>query len=783
MYIQIKTADCSQSKRVEVSKLTSVEELKSLVKEVLDVKPDRQRLFFRGKQLEDGYKVFDYNINLNDVVMLMIKPDLSAFQHSKPEEKKENESDKASTSQEVVESKYYKVGDLVEAIDDLYGGWFEGKIVGIEKNTEPLTDTVSELAGDKEESEKSEEEKRSAQNYAEDPALQDDGLLYKVSFDFCSDDPPIGFPLKNVRPRMCSTIKLSDIKVGDMVLVNYNIESPTERGFWYDMIVTEVTNKRATRRLIGTLYVGRQRTELRNCQILFTDEVVKILKPKLISERTKEDDISMSTNNDTKRKSAPFCATCQDNPKRKCKDCSCQVCGGKDEPDRQLMCDECDMAFHLRCLNPPLDAIPDIDEWYCPLCKNDENEIVKAGDKLKESKKKKKLPSAKEDKTKRDWGKGMACAGRTKECTIVPPNHFGPIPGVDVGTCWKFRLNASEAGVHRPPVSGIHGRDSEGAYSIVLSGGYEDDVDNGEEFYYTGSGGRDLSGNKRTSEQCCDQTLTRMNLALAMNCNAPVNKEKGAEAKDWKGGKPVRVLRNYKLAKHSKYAPEEGNRYDGIYKIVKYYPEKGESGFIVWRYLLRRDDPAPAPWTKEGKKNIERLGLTMTYPDGYEEMMAAKEAAAKEAAAKASSEDGVKPKKRGRKSVLAESTTDNPNTKKAKMAAYELDKETVSKIEEDTLNEKLWEACKKVLAEGKMKFLAEVQQQFMCICCQEVVFDPVTTDCHHNICKACLKRSFSAQVHNCPSCRHELGKDFELAVNDKLAGTLLHLFPGYEVGR
>ena len=48
--------------------------------------------------------------------------------------------------------------------------------------------------------------------------------------------------------------------------------------------------------------------------------------------------------------------------------------------------------------------------------------------------------------------------------------------------------------------------------------------------------------------------------ALAMNCNAPVNKEKGAEAKDWKAGKPVRVLRNYKGAKHSKYAPEEGNR-------------------------------------------------------------------------------------------------------------------------------------------------------------------------------------------------------------------------------
>ena len=34
----------------------------------------------------------------------------------------------------------------------------------------------------------------------------------------------------------------------------------------------------------------------------------------------------------------------------------------------------------------------------------------------------------------------------------------------------------SESGVHRPHVSGIHGRDSDGAYSIVLAGGYEDDV-------------------------------------------------------------------------------------------------------------------------------------------------------------------------------------------------------------------------------------------------------------------------------------------------------------------
>ncbi|XP_006925339.2 E3 ubiquitin-protein ligase UHRF1-like [Pteropus alecto] len=81
--------------------------------------------------------------------------------------------------------------------------------------------------------------------------------------------------------------------------------------------------------------------------------------------------------------------------------------------------------------------------------------------------------------SQRDWGKGMACVGRTKECTIVPSNHYGPIPGIPVGTMWRFRVQVSESGVHRPHVAGIHGRSNDGAYSLVLAGGYEDDVVSG----------------------------------------------------------------------------------------------------------------------------------------------------------------------------------------------------------------------------------------------------------------------------------------------------------------
>lgn len=49
------------------------------------------------------------------------------------------------------------------------------------------------------------------------------------------------------------------------------------------------------------------------------------------------------------------------------------------------------------------------------------------------------------------------------------------------------------------------------AISIVMSGQYEDDVDNLEDVVYTGQGGNNLLGNK---QQIRDQVLERGNLAL-----------------------------------------------------------------------------------------------------------------------------------------------------------------------------------------------------------------------------------------------------------------------------
>lgn len=105
------------------------------------------------------------------------------------------------------------------------------------------------------------------------------------------------------------------------------------------------------------------------------------------------------------------------------------------------MCDECDCGYHLTCLDPPLTQVPNEPEWFCPLCKNDDDTIVKAGEKVKVSEKRARMPGAMSKG--KEWGRGMACVGRTTECTLVPKTHYGPIPGIEVGMCWKFRFQVS----------------------------------------------------------------------------------------------------------------------------------------------------------------------------------------------------------------------------------------------------------------------------------------------------------------------------------------------------
>lgn len=59
----------------------------------------------------------------------------------------------------------------------------------------------------------------------------------------------------------------------------------------------------------------------------------------------------------------PECNFCRGDPDKNCRDCSCRECGEKRDPSMQLLCDECNLAYHIYCLNPPLDKVPE-EEWY-----------------------------------------------------------------------------------------------------------------------------------------------------------------------------------------------------------------------------------------------------------------------------------------------------------------------------------------------------------------------------------------------------------------------------------
>lgn len=65
-------------------------------------------------------------------------------------------------------------------------------------------------------------------------------------------------------------------------------------------------------------------------------------------------------------KNDPECDLCGGDSDTKCHMCSCHKCGEKRDPNKQLLCDECNMAYHIYCLSPPLDKIPEEEYWYHP---------------------------------------------------------------------------------------------------------------------------------------------------------------------------------------------------------------------------------------------------------------------------------------------------------------------------------------------------------------------------------------------------------------------------------
>jgi putative restriction endonuclease len=170
--------------------------------------------------------------------------------------------------------------------------------------------------------------------------------------------------------------------------------------------------------------------------------------------------------------------------------------------------------------------------------------------------------------------------------------EFGEIESVAEGAWFADRRALHDARVHRPLQAGISGGASDGADSIVVSGDYEDDEDCGDVIIYTGHGGNDPATRRRVA----NQSLTAGNMALARSSDE---------------GLPLRVVRG--ANGDPKYSPSAGFRYDGLYRVDRYWHEVGRSGYTIWRFRLVKDQPAPVAETGSPQTSSE---ATAAAPDG-----------------------------------------------------------------------------------------------------------------------------------------------------------------------
>lgn len=158
---------------------------------------------------------------------------------------------------------------------------------------------------------------------------------------------------------------------------------------------------------------------------------------------------------------------------------------------------------------------------------------------------------------------------------------FGTPDGIKEGDIFPSRQALIDNRLHRSTQRGIDGNGTDGSAAIVISGGYIDDYDNGDEILYTGEGGND----SRTGRQFKDQSISSPgNAGLILSMRKKL---------------PVRVIRSSKH--NSPFAPKNGYKFDGIYYVKEYSVKKGKDGYKIVQFKLIKP-------TNENINSIVKIG-------------------------------------------------------------------------------------------------------------------------------------------------------------------------------
>ncbi|XP_010413894.1 PREDICTED: histone-lysine N-methyltransferase family member SUVH2-like [Camelina sativa] len=153
----------------------------------------------------------------------------------------------------------------------------------------------------------------------------------------------------------------------------------------------------------------------------------------------------------------------------------------------------------------------------------------------------------------------------------------GPVAGVEIGDVFFYRMELCVVGLHGQQQAGIDCLTTDRsatkepiATSIIVSGGYEDDEDQGDVLVYTGHGGQD-----KQHRQCEDQKLVGGNLGMERSMYYGIE---------------VRVIRGIK---YENSVTSKVYVYDGLYKIVDCWFAVGKSGYGVFKFRLVRMEGQP----------------------------------------------------------------------------------------------------------------------------------------------------------------------------------------------
>lgn len=148
------------------------------------------------------------------------------------------------------------------------------------------------------------------------------------------------------------------------------------------------------------------------------------------------------------------------------------------------------------------------------------------------------------------------------------PSKSGSVAGhngLSIGDWWPLQFCALRDGAHGAKISGIAGSKLKGAFSIVVSGTYDQlDADRGNTLYYSGSQALE---NTNPEVPIISMYTEAMRLSFQLR-------------------QSIRVLRCSRS--NSPFSPSKGIRYDGLYLIIGEETRFNAHGGAYIRFLLER---------------------------------------------------------------------------------------------------------------------------------------------------------------------------------------------------